>query len=206
MYTCTLCNTRSPSISLWMSHLRQVHCSQDVSTVLCPVYECNASYSSVSSLCSHVYHKHRNDITTVPPSTSSSRQQVVICDTQPDVTFDFSIPDSISHDVHQLLHRDGLEQKKKSSLFLLQLKEERLLTQVSVNDVVTGFREVFNHTVSHLKAGVSQKLAQSGIDPASIDGLYNVFNEIADPFVGLETSYLQDKFVSEEFECNVSKN
>lgn len=123
---------------------------------------------------------------------------------QTTATIDFSIPESISHDVNQLLRTDGMEQKRKSSLFLLQLKEERLLTQVAVNDVVSGFREVFNHTVGHLKAGVNHKLVQSGIDPINIVGLADVFNDISDPFKGLETQYLQDKFVSEEFACNVS--
>ena len=48
------------------------------------------------------------------------------------------------------------------------------------------------------------RLSQSGIDPADIDGFDNVFSEIADPFMGLETPYLQDKFVSKELECIVS--
>ena len=84
------------------------------------------------------------------------------------------------------------------------MKEERLLTQAAVNDVVVGCREVFEHTVSRLRAGVSQKLAQSGIYPTSIDGLESVFNEASDPFTGLETVYLQEKFISQELGCIVS--
>ncbi len=120
------------------------------------------------------------------------------------IIFDLSIPSSISHDVDRLLDRDVHEQMKKSILFLLQLKEERLITQAAVNDIVTGCREVFKHTVHHLKAGVSQTLAQSGIDLNDVNGLDGVFNEISDPFMGIETSYLQDKFISQELECNVS--
>lgn len=72
-----------------------------------------------------------------------------------------------------------------------------MLTQAAINDVVTGCREVFEHTVCRLRAGVGLKLSQSGIDSTDI--------EMSDPFVGLETAYLQDKFISQELECIVSK-
>ena len=87
---------------------------------------------------------------------------------------DFSIPSSITHDVNQLL-----------------------------NNVVSGCRGVFKHTVNHIKAGVNQKLAQSGIDPNDVDGLDSIFHEVSDPFVELETAYLQDKFITKELQCSV---
>lgn len=198
VYVCTLCTSRSPSLSLWMSHLRQVHHSSDA-TLSCPIGECDATYSRVNSLCSHVYRKHKEASTSAPETSAPENE-----DTRSNIIFDLSIPGSISHDVNQLLGRDVHEQMKKSSLFLLQLKEERLLTQAAVNDVVRGCREVFKHTVYHLKAGVSHTLAQSGIDPSDIEGLDGVFTELDDPFVGLETSYLQDKFILQELQCIVS--
>ena len=111
----------------------------------------------------------------------------------------------VSHEINQLLHRDTQEQMKKSCLFLMQLKEERLLTQAAVNDVVSGCQEVFQHTLGHLRAGVSQKLSQSGIDFNGITGLGDVFADMSDPFVGLESVYLQDKFISKELGCIVSQ-
>ena len=44
----------------------------------------------------------------------------------------YSVPESLSHDINLLLHRDVHEQKKKSSLFLMQLKEERLHRLLSI--------------------------------------------------------------------------
>ena len=72
-----------------------------------------------------------------------------------DAMMDLSLPESVSHDVDQLQHRDKYKQKKKSILFLLQLKEERMLAQSPLNDVVASCEEVFKHTVGRLKAGVS---------------------------------------------------
>lgn len=206
MYECSLCDVRSPSLSLWMSHVRLVHVSDSSVSLSCPVEGCDASYSKVNSICSHIYRKHR-DITR---SSSESKDTVPSGDpgvqeaASSGILMDLSLPPSLGHDVDKLLSRDANEQKKKSCLFLLQLKEERLLTQAAINDVVVGCREVFEHKVGRLKAGVSQTLAHFGVDPCDVDGLENVFDEATDPFAGLQTAYLQDKFISEELGSIVS--
>lgn len=117
---------------------------------------------------------------------------------------DLSLPESMSFDVNELLHRDGYEQKKRSCLFLLKLKEERMLTQAALNDVVAGSREVFQHTVCRLKAGVNHAFAQHGIDLTCVEEVDGVFDEASDPFSGLETAYLQEKFIAQELGCIVS--
>ena len=187
-----------------MSHLCQVHRSEKSKVKFsCPVSRCSAVYSKVNSLCSHVYRIHRDDLRSTSSVIPAAREQ------EPsllDGSSDFSLPSSVSHDVDQLLHRDVHEQKKRSSLFLLHLREERLLTQVAINDVLAGCRELFNHTVCRLQAGVSQKLALSGIDMNDISGLDQVFSDVSDPFAGLETAYLQSKFVSQELGCIVRNN
>ena len=203
---CSLCNTRSPSISLWMSHLCQVHRSEVNISVSCPVDECNALYSNVNSLCSHVYRTH-NDFLSCSVKNTTTRQVLVDDSTEAsssDFIFDLSLPPSVTHDVNQLLHKDFFEQQKKSVLFLMQLKEERFLTQSAVNDVVLGCTEVFEHTLSRVRAGVSAKLSQAGIDFSDIDGIDSIFSDMSNPFKGLESVYLQDKFISEELECVVS--
>lgn len=200
-YLCSLCDARSPSVTLWMSHVRLVHQFDSGISLSCPVHGCSAVYSKVNSICSHIYRQHKD-------ATGSCevlhRAEPAQESTSSGILMDLSLPPALSHDIHQLLHTDVYEQQKKSCLFLLQMKEERLLTQAAVNDVVIGCREVFEHTISRIRAGVSQKLAQCGIDPSSIDGLDNIFNEAVDPFTGLETAYLQDKFISKELGCVVS--
>lgn len=76
-----------------------------------------------------------------------------------------------------------------------------MLSEAAIDDVVSCFKDVFNHTVCHLRAGVSHKLSQSGIE---IDGLNDVCEQIGDPFAGLESAYLQDKFISQELGCIIS--
>lgn len=112
----------------------------------------------------------------------------------------------MSHEVNQLLGTDSFEQKKKSMLFLMHLKEERLMSQSAINDVVSGMKEVFEHSLGRLKAGVSRKLSKIGIDMEGIDGLSNIFQDTCHPFKGLESAYLQDKFISQDLECIVSNS
>ena len=205
---CSLCDARSPSIALWMSHLRNVHQSETEISVSCPMHECSAVYSKVNSLCSHVYRKHKA-LLSIPVGSSTTASPSGRVDNPfeanvSDFVDDIFFPDSLSHDIHQLLHRDAYELKKKSILFLMQLKEEQLLTQTAVNVVVSGYKNMFEYTLGQLKAGVSRKLSVAGIDSKDIDGLDIVFDDVTDPFMGLETSYLQDKFISQELGCIVS--
>lgn len=202
-FVCQLCSARSTSLSLWMSHLRLVHQCESNISLPCPVDECSAVYSKVNSLCSHIYRKHK-DAAALSSCLGSSNMSAASPHEESNFIFDLSLPETVNHDVDQLLCRDADVQKKKSSLFLMQLKEERMLSQVAINDVVTGCKEVFQHTICHLRAGMSQKLSEAGIDSTDIGGFDRVFNEMTDPFLGLETAYLQDKFISQELGCIVS--
>ena len=56
---------------------------------------------------------------------------------------------------------------------------------------------MFEHTV----AAMSHKLSESGFDSSSIDGLKSVLKT---PFAGVESQYLQEKFIVKELGCIVS--
>ena len=125
--------------------MRLVHMSDSNVSLTCPVEGCDAMYCKVNSICSHIYRKHR-DI-----AGSSSESNDTLPNEDPGeqeaapsgILMDLSLPPSLSHDVDKLVRRDANEQKKKSCLFL-QLKEERLLTQAALNDVVVGCKEVLS--------------------------------------------------------------
>lgn len=189
-----------------MSHIRSVHVNDEFE-LSCPVGGCSSIYSNVNSMCSHIYQKH----------SSSSRSRDVPGPSVPpevaqptgfssDVMMDLSLPESVSHDVDQLQHRDEYKQKKKSILFLLQLKEEQMLTQSALNDVVAGCQEVFKHTVGQLKAGVSRSFARNGINSECVEEINCIFDEAYDLFSGLESAYLQEKFIVQELGCVISQN
>ena len=56
-----------------------------------------------------------------------------------------------------------------------------------------------------LKAGVSEKLCNTGVDPNSVEGLQEQFMELTDPYNGLETEYFQEKYFRDELGLIVRK-
>ena len=204
---CSLCDFRSPSLSLWLSHLRHVHRSDTAITIKCPVGDCGAVYDKVNSFCSHMYRSHRVLCTTDTDASANNKQTTASPSSivhPMSIETGTEVSDDLQHDIDQLLETDGFEQRKKSSLYLLQIKEERMVSQAAVNDIVQGCQEVFQHTIGRIKAGVKRKLSSSGIDPTEVSGLDELFTSVTDPFDGLETCYHQEKFVSEKLGCIVS--
>lgn len=107
-------------------------------------------------------------------------------------------------DIQYLIGSDNEQVRRSSALFLLKLKEQRRISQVAIDDVVGGCKSLFSQTVVRVQAGVKAKLAESGIDPSSIHGLDTVFEDVTNPFDGLETNHLQEKFFRDTFGLVVS--
>ena len=93
-----------------------------------------------------------------------------------------------------LIGSDVEEVRRSSALFLLKLKEQRRISQVAVDEIVYGCKSLFCRTIVRVQAGVRAKLAESGVDPSTIDGLDSAFEDVSNPFESLETSYLQEKY------------
>ena len=98
---------------------------------------------------------------------------------------------------------DQEELRRSSALFLLKMKEQRKTSQVAIDDIVEGSRSLFCQTLTRLRAGVNAQLAEVGVDPDSV-GLEKIFKNIVDPFNGLETCYLQEKYFRESLYLIVS--
>ena len=113
-------------------------------------------------------------------------------------------------DLDLLTSRDIQQQQRSVALFILKMKEKRRTSQVAIDDIVDGCRNVCTQVVSRVSASVRATLATAGIDPDEIAGLSNVFEDFTDPFNGLETCYKQEKYfcdhlglaVSEEPQCH----
>ncbi len=193
---CPLCNFISPNRNLWLSHIRGVHSNDDDFSMVCGISECTATYSKCSSFISHVYRKHR-DVLSVPDKVEHSTCSSEHTDS---VVFERSV--DMEHTISQILGTDALLQQKKSALHVLNLKEVHGLSEIAVQHVIHETQSIFSHTVHRIKAGVSEHLSRSGIEAPS--SLYDMFSDIDDPFKGLHTSYLQEKFYRENLDCIVS--
>lgn len=202
IFVCSLCGARSRSLSLWMSHLCQVHSNEDDLSLKCPFHDCPAVYSYVNSLCSHIYRKHQERGTGQASGASSSFIPLISSNEsaplQSSVDNVGAMEESIMEELslHKIVD-SSLERKRKSCLFLMQLKEERMLTQVAIDDVVGGCKDLVSHALHSVRSQVSR------VPPQNATEIYDILEEVSNPFEGLETAYLQDKFILKEMECIV---
>lgn len=112
--------------------------------------------------------------------------------------------DESQADLDLLLGTDKAAQQRSSALFLLKLKESRRLSQAAIDDIVHDWDGLFSHTVKRLQARVKAKLATAGIDVDGIEGLQEVFQDVPNPFDGLQTRHMQEKYYHESLGLVVS--
>lgn len=88
--------------------------------------------------------------------------------------------------------------------FLLQLREGRQVSQAVVSDAIDGCRTLCKETAHELKKSVRLSLASAGISVEGASGKAHVLAQDLDPFKGVDTNYLYEKFCIEHFGCLVS--
>ena len=123
----------SPTRELWLSHLRGVHIDDDNFSIVCGINHCDAFYSKCSSFLSHVYRKHRGELsaanqaehpaTELDIDTSSEQpnfEEHSGDQAQTDLMPSRSI--QMEHAISHILGTDKLFQMQKTSLYILNLK------------------------------------------------------------------------------------
>ncbi len=200
--TCPFCNFLAPTAALWLSHIRSVHNTDDNFQISC----CSTLYKKCSSFVSHMYRRHRELLTAKTRNESSTMNLPALSDPQcPETIETYSHSESDQeHAINLLLGNDAEVQKKESALFLLHLKEGKGLSQSAVNEVVIASQKLFKHTMGRVKAGVKDCLSKNGLLSSDIVGLDNIFENVHDPFTGLTSTFLQEKYYREELKCIVS--
>ena len=83
--------------------------------------------------------------------------------------------------------------------FLLALKEQHRLTQVSINFLVEQVKLIVAGVVADVEEAVKSKLASEGVTTI----IHGCFRDV-NPFETLETEYKQSKFYKEHFNLVVS--
>ena len=209
---CKLCNYWTPSLKFLISHYRAVHLNDNDFNVKCDLEGCEQQYSKRSSYVSHVYRRHHSFIvcddsqsvsmndpltSTEDPGPSSVNQPYLVGQNESD----HSAGDTVDpYVMDQLLGLDAEQQQRMSALFLLGLKEGHCLSQVAIDDIVLSCQDMFKHYNLRIRAGVQDRLLNLGIDVPEIDSF---LSWTSDPFVGLHSTYMQEKFYCEKFGCVV---
>lgn len=95
---------------------------------------------------------------------------------------------------------DTSSRKKQAAIWILKVQETYKLPQSTMELILKDITGFVQDLLVDLFDDVKQVLSNSGIDPAEVEGLSNLFSEdsvYATPFSGLETQYSQLKFYKE---------
>ena len=75
--------------------------------------------------------------------------------------------------------------------------EGRQLSHVAISDVVDGCRTLCSQAADDIHKAMKERLLECGIEPLVLEELDSI--DIPDPFEGLSTAYLQEKYFREHF-------
>uniref|UniRef100_A0A1X7TFD3 Uncharacterized protein n=1 Tax=Amphimedon queenslandica TaxID=400682 RepID=A0A1X7TFD3_AMPQE len=200
LFQCPMCIFICSTPNEWLCHLRNAAHEQAFS-VSCCFEDCshNSPFATFAGLKSHVYRAHlkSDEVPQEDDSDICTRGNEDTLDYDAHTVLDESMLDA---DINHLLEVDSQQTKRESALFIMRLREVKRLSQSSVNDVICGCRTLFSHTMTRLHASIRQRLAETGSDADVTD----IFEEIEDPFLGLDTTFLQEKYINKEFNVLVS--
>ncbi len=213
---CPICEYLSPSLVLHVSHLRLVH-SQDPSfRFSCNIGGCSQQFLAFSAFNSHVYREHRvalgleksgEIISSMNPAPSNAVQ----ISSETALADEYEQTDGSEHGPYTSADQpsfsgasDHVEYLKENAEFIMRLSEGRQLSQVAITDVIKGCRSVCQQAVLQVREGVLSTLADAELDSSSIAGLDVALSSIADPFEGIDSAYLREKYYKKHFNYLVS--
>lgn len=177
---------------------------------VCGIYSYTRTFCKYSTIKSHVARKHCDvdlDIVEVGRSTSLSLESNVADNiedlTQESIESQVDSMEVCAESADCIVSSNQMQ--KTAALYLLTLKERYKITQASVDFVVSQTKHTVDNVVTDLCSAVKREIKKlSCLNDEDVSGILSVFTDVREPFLGLETHYLQCKFYEEYFGFLVS--
>lgn len=96
--------------------------------------------------------------------------------------------------------------QRSGALFILKTAEEPRLTLTAVNGMIQDVQQLIGSVVATIKEQVTENLWSCAVDTAEIEGVKECFQNkmLVSPFNGLESEFLQMKYLTETLGLIVS--
>lgn len=204
---CQLCDEfTSTTLSELVQHLSLVYAHLAGFHLRCGLNGCQKAFRNILTYCNHIYAFHTDSHVSEPhvsePSqTNSDGGWVSDLD-------DGELDQPLNLQPSEPTPLDPSELKKAAATWILKVKEGHKLPQSTINSVLNDFTEFNCLLLQDLHSVVIQKNRSAGLDPDTVYGLSEVFDPnslYGKPFQGLETQYLQQKYLRENFSMVVSR-
>lgn len=205
---CSLCpqlgaNALSFKLPEYLKHLELFHPHQPNFSFTCGIGGCMRTFKNVRTYRNHIsgFHSEKYFDEDSPDSTIDCFDTADDC-TNPNETDDRNDDDMC---VTATSHNDS-SLMTPAALFILSLKEEQKLTQVSVQKVIEGATTLFQAHIQRVHDQIVKILDKPEVSDC-IPAINDLFSQeqIQQPFLGLETKHTQLKFYRDNFNLIVSQ-
>ena len=190
-----------------MRHVFESHSSVPHFSFVCGINGCIRTFCKYSTIKSHVARKHCDvDLDTVEVGRNTSLSlESSVADNIEDSTRESIESQVNSMEVCANCIASSNQMQKTAALYLLTLKERYKITQTTVDFVVSQTKHIVDNVVTDLRSAAEKEIKKlSCLNDEDASGILSVFTDVRDPFLGLETHYLQCKFYEEHFGFLVS--
>ena len=220
--TCPLCHILSPTLKLYISHLRLVHQSDPGFKITCGIDSCKKKFTTFPAFNSHVYRCHRpaiglkarftdqeGDDTSPSSNTVGDNLQhtpSMMSDLIPEQQNIFTdTTTSRTMYVAQPFQHSSTDAKREQVTFLLMLREDKQVSQVAITEIVKKCRSLCQQTFTSTVNEIKRVLSNADINIDDVPELSNILDDIApDYFHGIDTSYLLEEYARKHMKYVVS--
>ncbi len=195
-FECWICSDfTSSSMKSVVRHIGCAHSCDPNFRVLCGINQCRRVYTNFSSFRSHLYRKHKEELQYQTRGVAAQDSETSAIDL---------------YDEHQQTSDneedfDDDKFKKTLALFLLKTKEVHKVSQAAINGLLVDLTMLFQLYSTKIKLNVFSHMTNtaSAISDPLLDMVFDSLQTF-DPFAGIHSEYLQEKYYKEELGLLVS--
>ena len=219
VYRCLYCSFRCLSWREFNRHCFETHSNQPNFNIKCVVVGCPQTFRSYSAFSSHLSRKHRGvnfeseaRITVLSCNVCSHESEEVNilpssteAETDVGVSDDTELITSISDvcDENEIACTESSSRLERcAALFLLTAKERYQLTQSALDFITQQIQCMMSFAVDDIDEAVRNYLAEQGLSGTPFSN--GRLETLRDPFMHLQTEYLQNKYYLKNFNLVVS--
>lgn len=216
---CWICNKfASRTFKAVLRHIRSVHSFDPSFEIVCGINDCPRSYKNFLSYKKHIIRKHldvydpqrssrvnscRNASSSEDDEDADSDMAAYSSNSPSHIVLDSTVADSESTGE---INESDLWNENLAALFILKMKEIYKMSQSSIDSITTDFTELLQSHLHNYKLKVKRLLLSTGIEvdkyPQITEFLHQ--EELTDPFISLQTKFLQEKYFRENLALLVS--
>lgn len=179
---CWICHSfAAPSLKAIIRHIGSVHSNDPNFNVCCGIQGCSRRYKNYHSFRRHFYRKHHNSTVTRNNTTYSNDLS-----TEDE---DENASSGIHDDLHEAILNPNIN--KQRALFVLKTKEVHKVSQTALNGLLGDVTLLFQRHMDIFTKEIKVLLDSSNY-PELLSFLQK--QQMIDPFEGLHSKFLQEKF------------